>query len=106
MCVCVVCVGVSVLLQVIYLQKAELNRETVYPMHPSSIHGVEDMSTLAELHEAAIMHNLFLRYQKDNIYVSHRSVSICEHITPVRPCTTMMFLESVCLLCCSGVYFS
>lgn len=42
----------------------------VYPMHPSSIHGVEDMSTLAELHEAAIMHNLFLRYQKDNIYVS------------------------------------
>ena len=54
----------------IYLQKAELNRETVYPMHPSSIHGVEDMSTLAELHEAAIMHNLLLRYQKDNIYVS------------------------------------
>lgn len=60
------------LLQVICLQKEELNREMVYPMHPSSIHGVEDMSTLAELHEAAIMHNLFLRYQKDNIYVSVR----------------------------------
>lgn len=55
-----------------HLQRAELDRETVYPMHPSSIHGVEDMSTLAELHEGAIMHNLFLRYQKDNIYVSHR----------------------------------
>lgn len=52
-----------------YLQKGELTRETVYPMHPSSIHGVEDMSTLAELHEAAIMHNLFLRYEKDSIYV-------------------------------------
>lgn len=64
-------VCLCVLFQVIYLQQAELNRETVYPMHPSSIHGVEDMSTLAELHEAAIMHNLFLRYQKDNIYVSH-----------------------------------
>lgn len=53
-----------------YVRREELNRETVYLMHPSSIHGVEDMSTLAELHEAAIMHNLFLRYKKDNIYVS------------------------------------
>lgn len=57
-------------LQVMYLQREELKRETVYLMHPSSIHGVEDMSTLAELHEAAIMHNLFLRYKKDSIYVS------------------------------------
>uniref|UniRef100_A0A8D0AEX4 Myosin X, like 3 n=1 Tax=Sander lucioperca TaxID=283035 RepID=A0A8D0AEX4_SANLU len=54
--------------------KAELNRETVYPMLPSGIHGVEDMSTLAELHEAAIMHNLFLRYQKDNIYTNIGSI--------------------------------
>uniref|UniRef100_A0A672H515 Myosin X, like 1 n=1 Tax=Salarias fasciatus TaxID=181472 RepID=A0A672H515_SALFA len=50
------------------------SRETVYPMHPSSISGVEDMSTLAELHEAAIMHNLFLRYQKDNIYTNIGSI--------------------------------
>ncbi|KAA8588217.1 hypothetical protein FQN60_001411, partial [Etheostoma spectabile] len=60
--------------RVINLQKAELNRETVYPMLPSSIHGVEDMSTLAELHEAAIMHNLFSRYQKDNIYTNIGSI--------------------------------
>nr|XP_043875706.1 unconventional myosin-X isoform X2 [Solea senegalensis] len=60
--------------KVIYLQRAELNRETVYAMHPSSVHGVEDMSTLAELHEAAIMHNLFLRYQKDNIYTNIGSI--------------------------------
>lgn len=53
-----------------HLQRAELGREALCPMHPSSIQGVEDMSTLVELHEAAIMHNLFLRYQKDNIYVS------------------------------------
>uniref|UniRef100_A0A7N6AFW8 Myosin X, like 1 n=1 Tax=Anabas testudineus TaxID=64144 RepID=A0A7N6AFW8_ANATE len=65
---------VSVLLQVIYLQKGEVTREMVYPMHPSSIEGVEDMSTLAELHEAAIMHNLFLRYQKDNIYTNIGSI--------------------------------
>ncbi|XP_061925995.1 unconventional myosin-X isoform X3 [Entelurus aequoreus] len=43
-------------------------------MHPSSIHGVEDMSLLAELHEAAIMHNLFLRYQRDNIYTNIGSI--------------------------------
>lgn len=61
-------------LQVMYLQRVELSRETVYLMHPSSIHGVDDMSTLTELHEAAIMHNLFLRYQKDSIYVS---VCVC-----------------------------
>uniref|UniRef100_A0AAX7UP92 Myosin X, like 1 n=1 Tax=Astatotilapia calliptera TaxID=8154 RepID=A0AAX7UP92_ASTCA len=56
------------------VRRQELNREMVYPMHPSSIHGVEDMSTLAELHEAAIMHNLFLRYQKDNIYTNIGSI--------------------------------
>ncbi|XP_054644352.1 unconventional myosin-X isoform X1 [Dunckerocampus dactyliophorus] len=60
--------------KVINLQKPELSRDTVYPMHPSSIHGVEDMSTLAELHEAAIMHNLFLRYQRDNIYTNIGSI--------------------------------
>lgn len=64
------CIFAYVPMQVICLQREELNRDTVNPMHPSSINGVEDMSTLAELHEAAIMHNLFLRYQKDNIYVS------------------------------------
>lgn len=54
----------------LYLQLAEVTREKVYPMDQSSIDGVEDMSALAELHEAAIMHNLHQRYQKDNIYVS------------------------------------
>lgn len=58
-----------VVLQVLYLQQAEVTRERVYAMHQSSIDGVEDMSALAELHEAAIMHNLHQRYQKDNIYV-------------------------------------
>lgn len=62
--------------QVLYLQQAEVTRERVYAMHQSSIDGVEDMSALAELHEAAIMHNLYQRYQKDNIYVSEL-MSVC-----------------------------
>jgi len=67
--------------QVVCLERPELSRDTVFPMHPSSIHGVEDMSALAELHEAAIMHNLYLRYQKDCIYVS--------------PLTEVLFVSSV-----------
>ncbi|KAL6455975.1 hypothetical protein MHYP_G00358260, partial [Metynnis hypsauchen] len=43
-------------------------------MHQSSIDGVEDMSALAELHEAAIMHNLHQRYQKDHIYTNIGSI--------------------------------
>uniref|UniRef100_A0A8K9XAH2 Uncharacterized protein n=1 Tax=Oncorhynchus mykiss TaxID=8022 RepID=A0A8K9XAH2_ONCMY len=57
-----------------YLQQGELSRDKVFPMHPTSINGVEDMSTLAELHEAAIMYNLYLRYQKDCIYTNIGSI--------------------------------
>nr|XP_055071059.1 unconventional myosin-X [Misgurnus anguillicaudatus] len=60
--------------EVITLDQSEVNRLKVAPMHPTSINGVEDMSTLAELHEAAIMHNLFLRYQKDLIYTNIGSI--------------------------------
>ncbi|KAK7168851.1 hypothetical protein R3I93_004987 [Phoxinus phoxinus] len=60
--------------EVITLDQGEVNRLKVFPMHPTSISGVEDMSTLAELHEAAIMHNLFLRYQKDLIYTNIGSI--------------------------------
>ncbi|XP_061897365.1 unconventional myosin-X isoform X2 [Entelurus aequoreus] len=60
--------------EALYLQQAEVTRERVCAMHPSSIHGVEDMSSLAELHEAAIMHNLYQRYQKDNIYTNIGSI--------------------------------
>ncbi|XP_062383564.1 unconventional myosin-X [Sardina pilchardus] len=60
--------------EVLYLQQAEVTREKVYPMHQSSIDGVEDMSALAELHEAAIMLNLYQRYQKDNIYTNIGSI--------------------------------
>uniref|UniRef100_A0A3B3B6B1 Myosin X, like 1 n=1 Tax=Oryzias melastigma TaxID=30732 RepID=A0A3B3B6B1_ORYME len=60
--------------QVFVSARDDLSRETVFLMHPSSIHGVEDMSTLAELHEAAIMYNLFMRYQKNNIYTNIGSI--------------------------------
>ncbi|XP_028848174.1 unconventional myosin-X isoform X2 [Denticeps clupeoides] len=60
--------------QEITLESSEVNRERVFTMHPTSVDGVEDMSTLTELHEAAIMHNLFLRYRKDSIYTNIGSI--------------------------------
>ncbi|XP_023661619.2 unconventional myosin-X [Paramormyrops kingsleyae] len=60
--------------EVICLQSSEVSREKLYAMHLSSINGVEDMSTLAELHEAAIMHNLYIRYWEDCIYTNIGSI--------------------------------
>uniref|UniRef100_A0A671TS82 Myosin X, like 1 n=1 Tax=Sparus aurata TaxID=8175 RepID=A0A671TS82_SPAAU len=57
-----------------YGEVRNVTRERVYAMHQSSIDGVEDMSALAELHEAAIMHNLYQRYHKDNIYTNIGSI--------------------------------
>ncbi|XP_025021612.1 unconventional myosin-X isoform X2 [Python bivittatus] len=37
-------------------------------MQPTSTDGLEDMAALIDLHEGAIMHNLFQRYQQDKIY--------------------------------------
>lgn len=87
--------------QVMHLQRAAVGREALCPMHPSSIHGVEDMSTLAELHEAAIMHNLFLRYQKDNIYVSR----IPEEILILLQNVMLIFIDLmlICFRCCSSI---
>ncbi|KAM4551102.1 unconventional myosin-X [Odontesthes bonariensis] len=50
-----------------YKQNA-LTWQKVQPMHQSSIRGVEDMATLEDLHDGAIMHNLSLRYQQKHIY--------------------------------------
>ncbi|XP_058493270.1 unconventional myosin-X [Solea solea] len=50
-----------------YKQNA-LTRQKVQPMHHSSVAGVEDMATLEDLHDGAIMHNLFLRYKQRHIY--------------------------------------
>ncbi|XP_045081439.1 unconventional myosin-X isoform X2 [Coregonus clupeaformis] len=79
--------------EVLYLQQAEVTREIVYAMHQSSIDGVEDMSTLAELHEAAIMHNLYQRYQKDSIYTNIGSILAA--VNPYKQIPGMYDLDRV-----------
>lgn len=38
-------------------------------MHETSVAGVQDMAELGDLHEAAILYNIYQRYTKDVIYV-------------------------------------
>ncbi|XP_042302396.1 unconventional myosin-X-like isoform X1 [Sceloporus undulatus] len=60
-----------------------LPREKVLPMHQSSVEGVEDMSTLGDLHEAAILLNLYQRYQQDYIYTNIGSILVS--VNPYKP---------------------
>ncbi|XP_030309911.1 unconventional myosin-X-like isoform X3 [Calypte anna] len=63
--------------------RASLSREKVLPMHQTSINGVEDMSMLGDLHEAAILLNLYQRYQQGNIYTNIGS--ILASVNPYKP---------------------
>uniref|UniRef100_A0A8C9Z700 Myosin X n=1 Tax=Sander lucioperca TaxID=283035 RepID=A0A8C9Z700_SANLU len=65
-----------------YKQNA-LSRQKVQPMHHSSVRGVEDMAALEDLHDGAIMHNLFLRYQQRHIYTYIGSILAA--VNPYQP---------------------
>ncbi|GCC20554.1 hypothetical protein chiPu_0019116 [Chiloscyllium punctatum] len=66
--------------EVFSFELAELSGEVVIPMHQTSVDGVDDMSSLTDLHEAAILYNLFLRYNQDKIYTNIGSI-----LTAVNP---------------------
>lgn len=50
------------------IAKESLNRQNVTAMHQTSVEGVDDMANLGDLHDAAILHNLHLRFTSDKIY--------------------------------------
>lgn len=56
--------------QVYTYKQRSLTHQKVTPMQPTSTDGLEDMASLIDLHEGAIMYNLFQRYQQNKIYVS------------------------------------
>lgn len=71
------------LTQVYTYKQNTLTRQKVQPMHRSSIRGVEDMASLEDLHEGAIMHNLYLRYKQKYIYVSFLQAILDENNTVI-----------------------
>ncbi|XP_072461565.1 unconventional myosin-X [Notamacropus eugenii] len=54
--------------QVFTYKQNTITQQKVTAMHPSNEEGVENMATLIDLHEGSILHNLFQRYQKTQIY--------------------------------------
>ena len=55
--------------QVVKVPSCELTTSKYAIMHNSSVRGVADMASLADLHEGAILNNLKIRYFANEIYV-------------------------------------
>lgn len=53
------------------MQVVNVNTANVRQMHPSSAKegGVDNMVALGDLHVGAILHNLVVRFERDEIYV-------------------------------------
>ncbi|KAM9679996.1 unconventional myosin-X isoform 3-T3 [Dama dama] len=75
--------------QVFTYKQSTITHQKVMAMHPMDEEGVDDMATLTELHGGAIMHNLYQRYKRNQIYTYIGSI-----IASVNPYKTITGLYS------------
>ena len=64
------------------LHQQDLTHDVTYPISENVLEGLDDMSSISDLHESAILHNLELRYRHSVIYTSIGSI-LCA-VNPYR----------------------
>ena len=77
-CTSPTCIYYVLFMQSLTLARAKCTQDSVMAMHGTSIDSVEDMAILGDLHEAAILYNIYQRYSKDIIYVSLPPCNVLE----------------------------